>query len=175
MREKLALLDYAFGPQDFSSQAGDGQRRDFLNRNPFAAGEHAVAAWGEHLTVLRSAPQHMNSVIGNGDGMPERARVSVARQVAGRIGPLRQFPHACHERQLSRPLYQPHCSVAMFECAPDLLLLLAWRWFSPSHFSLRGAPWAKWANQTARFAGQAHGRAQFHHGLIKVAGPRKEK
>src|SRR5271169_3622270 len=94
----------------------------------------------------------MNSVVGDGDRVAKRAPVRRYRYRARRLGPLRQFPHARHERGFFRTLHQPDLAMAAaivittavadtpIKEAPDLFLLLLGRRCSTQDTSLSNAP-----------------------------------
>ena len=100
--------------------------------------------------------------------MPQPRPWPVSLNLAGKDG--RQFPHARHQRGVSRTLHKEYCRVLSRQDVTQLLALSgrlrACRLRAP-----RLAKPMHRAQETLRRSRRADGRAQFHHGLIEISGP----
>src|SRR5262252_117262 len=105
----------------------------------------------------------VNGVVSIRDRVTETAPRQPNR--SRRFGPLRQFPHAGHQRGILRSLYQAHLAVTLGEAAPDFLLVLPIRSSSPWTFALGCAPALDGTGKALRLARSADGRAEFHYCL----------
>lgn len=111
MEKGVTTLDYAIGLEDFSGQAGEGERGEIVDGNPFGErGRRCGGARGFVWIVAGAiAPifiiiffaeviaGDVDRVVGDGDGVTEGAPVAVARGSGREIGGLREFPHSSHE------------------------------------------------------------------------------
>ena len=86
-----------------------------------------------------------------------------------RGGNFRQLPHPRHQGRMFGPLHQENRAVAMIERVADIALLLTNPFLRQLEMSSRSAESEHRTGGTSRLAGQAHGRAQLHHGLVEIA------